>query len=99
MVVGAAARPNVNKKESAMRLIVVKATYDPEARVWYVEHSDIPGLSAEAETLDALVERLPGMILDLIEENGMEGWDSEVRELPIEIIAHASKRLRLADVV
>lgn len=82
----------------ASRLIVIKAAYDPEAEVWYVEHSDVPGLSAEAESLDALIDRLPGMITDLIEENGLDGWDNEVRELPVEVIAHASRRVRLAEV-
>ncbi|WP_349369954.1 DUF1902 domain-containing protein [Salinarimonas sp.] len=38
-----------------------------------VEHSAIPGLCREAASHDALIARLPGMVADLIEENGAEG--------------------------
>ena len=47
--------------------IVVKAVCDPEAGVWLVESSDVPGLNLEGETLEALAEKLPGAILDLLE--------------------------------
>ena len=50
-------------------LILIKIARDEEAGVWYVEHSDVPGLRAEAETADALIARLPGLLTDLIEEN------------------------------
>jgi hypothetical protein len=74
------------------RLIVVKAAYDPEAKVWYVNGGDVPGLAAEADTIEGLVERLPGMIADLIEEGNL-GDLSGAGEIPIEIIAHASARV------
>jgi hypothetical protein len=51
-------------------LILVKAGFDDEADVWYVESSDLPGLSAEADSLEALAKRLPDMVRDLIEANG-----------------------------
>jgi predicted RNase H-like HicB family nuclease len=51
-------------------LIVVKAARDEEAGVWFVESSDLPGLNAEADTLDALVEKLPAVVEDLLEESG-----------------------------
>ncbi len=77
-------------------LIVVKATRDEEARVWFVEHSDLPGLNIEAETLDGLMEKLPGAIRDLIEEGALgENQGGVEREVPIELIAHASTRLRI----
>lgn len=47
-------------------VIVVKATFDPDAGVWTTESSDVHGLRIEAETLEALMERLPGAILDLL---------------------------------
>lgn len=66
--------------------VTVKACYDPDAGVWFVEESDLPGLSAEAATIEALAEKLPGMIIDLIEENGTaDGID-----VPIELVAHRS---------
>jgi hypothetical protein len=50
-------------------LIVVKAAYDAEARVWFVEDSDLHGLNAEAATLEALVDKLPNVVTDLAEAN------------------------------
>jgi len=72
-------------------LIVVKAAWDPDAGVWWVEHSDLPGLNLEAETLEALRDNLPGAIEDLLEAAGHTGE----REVQIEIIAHAHTRARL----
>jgi predicted RNase H-like HicB family nuclease len=73
-------------------LIVVKAAWeDPDAGVWWVEHSDLPGLNLEAESLEALRDKLPGAIEDLLEAAGHTGE----REVQIEIIAHAHTRARL----
>ena len=73
------------------KMIVVKAAWDPDAGVWFVESCDIPGLNAEAESLEALVEKLPAMILDLIDEGNSGEGEFDV---PIELIAHASTRVR-----
>ena len=53
-------------------LIVVKAAYDSDARVWFVEDSDLHGVNAEASTLEALVEKLPAVVADLLEANGYD---------------------------
>jgi hypothetical protein len=50
--------------------IIVKATWDPEAEVWYTEHSTLPGLHLDAETIDGLQAKLPGAIEDLLEGTG-----------------------------
>jgi predicted RNase H-like HicB family nuclease len=70
------------------RPIVVTADWDPEAGVWVATTRDLRGLVTEAETIEALRAKLPGMILDLLEEDG-------VTELPasIEIIARVSDRM------
>lgn len=70
-------------------VIIVKAAYDAEAGVWYVESSDVHGLRIEGATLEGLVERLPGAIADLLD-------DQPLNDRPIEVIAHASTRLGLA---
>jgi Domain of unknown function (DUF1902) len=44
--------------------LVVTARFDPEAKVWVAESEQI-GIATEAPTLDALVNKLPGMIWDL----------------------------------
>ena len=54
------------------RPIVVTADWDPEAGVWVATTRDLRGLVTEAETLEALRAKLPGMILDLLEEAGDE---------------------------
>lgn len=88
----------ITKKAGKMhRIVTVKAEYDHEAGVWFVAESSLDGLSAEAETVEKLADKLPGMIADLIECNG----DSSDDDLPIELTAHlyqtiSSKRLALA---
>jgi predicted RNase H-like HicB family nuclease len=64
------------------RPIVVHADWDPEASVWVATTTDLKGLVAEAATIEALRAKLPGMILDLLEEYG-------ISDLPpsIEIVA------------
>lgn len=75
------------------KLIVVKAGFDPEARVWFVEDSgDLHGLNVEAPSLEALVDKLPGAIADLLEDAGFA--DEGEREAPIEVVAHARTRVR-----
>lgn len=73
-----------------MDLIVVRAAYDPDAGVWYVESSDpLHGLNLEAATLDQLRDTIPNAVADLYEASGRFG-----QEVAIEIIAHTSTRLR-----
>ena len=79
----------------AGRVIVVKAARDADAGVWFVESSDVPGLNLEGDTLEALAEKLPGAILDLLEAAG-DLPDGEPHDVPIELIAHASTRVRIA---
>ena len=74
------------------RLIVIHADWDPEAAVWVATTQDVRGLVTEAASIEALRAKLPGMIIDMLEETG-------VSDLPasIEIIARASDRLIAAE--
>jgi predicted RNase H-like HicB family nuclease len=75
------------------QLIVVRATWDDEAKVWVAESPDLPGLITEAESLNALDAKLPGLIQDLLED------DEETKEpidVPIEVIASYSRRVQVA---
>jgi predicted RNase H-like HicB family nuclease len=74
------------------RPIVIHADWDPEASVWVATTSDLKGLVTEAESIEALRAKLPGMILDLLDEYG----DSDL-PASIEIIAWASDRLVAAE--
>jgi hypothetical protein len=72
--------------------IVIHADWDPEAAVWVATTQDLRGLVTEAASVEALRAKLPGMILDLLEEEG-------ISDLPasIEIIARSSDRLVAAE--
>jgi predicted RNase H-like HicB family nuclease len=74
------------------RPIVIHADWDPEASVWVATTGDLKGLVTEAESIEALRAKLPGMILDLLEEYG----DADL-PASIEIIARASDRLVAAE--
>jgi hypothetical protein len=45
--------------------ITVKAQRDPEAGVWYIADSNLPGLHLEGDSLDELYAKLAGGIEDL----------------------------------
>jgi hypothetical protein len=71
-------------------LIVVRATWDLEAKVWTAESPDLPGLVTEASSLDELDQKLPGLIQDL-----MENDDDGEMDIPVEVVASFSKRVRV----
>jgi predicted RNase H-like HicB family nuclease len=67
--------------------ITVNAEWDPEAKVWVATSDDVPGLITEAETVEALAEKLATMIPELLEANGTL-LDTSIRNVPINLIAH-----------
>jgi predicted RNase H-like HicB family nuclease len=71
-------------------VIVVKAAYDAEAAVWYVEASDVPGLHLEGESLEVLVAKVPDALADLLADS------RPVRDIPVEVVAHARTRVPAA---
>jgi hypothetical protein len=68
-------------------IIIVRAEWDDEAKVWVATSEDI-GLVTEAASLEALREKVPGMVADLLEDQ------PHPHDLPIEIIAHSHTLLR-----
>ena len=74
------------------RPIVIHADWDAEAGVWVATTQDVRGLVTEADTLEELRAKLPGMIIDLLEEDGVTD-----RPASIEIVARASDRLTAAE--
>lgn len=50
-----------------MAVWTIRAQYDDEAQVWYSTEGEIPGLAADAETLEQLVAKVGAMLPDLIE--------------------------------
>jgi hypothetical protein len=55
-----------------MTTFTVKAHWDAEARVWWAESDDIPGLVSEAETHDGLVENLRHVVPEILALNRPE---------------------------
>ncbi len=67
-------------------MLVVRATWDDDAKVWVAESDDVPGLATEASSLDALMMKLRSLIPELLELN-----DSELPgDIPFELLARQS---------
>ena len=78
-----------------MHRIEIKAEWDPEANVWVATSDDLPGLVTEAETVEALQQKLAVMIPDLLEANGSTA--TEVRNIPMNLIAHREAMISIRD--
>jgi predicted RNase H-like HicB family nuclease len=82
-------------KTKMNNLIFVRATWDSESEVWTAESPDLPGLVTEATSLNDLKEKLPDLIRDLLEsDDTAEGF-----EVPVEVIASFSTRVRIGQAV
>jgi hypothetical protein len=57
------------KRHPAPMQLIVTVSHDDEVDIWFVESSDVPGLNAEAPTLDSLVEIISDLAPDLIAAN------------------------------
>jgi predicted RNase H-like HicB family nuclease len=66
-----------------VKIFFVRAEWDAEAGVWVASSDDVPGLATEAETLEALSDKLERMIPELLDANGC-GTGAEV---PFELLA------------
>jgi hypothetical protein len=73
-------------------VILVKAAWDPNARVWWTESADLFDLNAEGDTLEELVDKLPAIAADLAEASGVAIPANTV----IEVVAHATARAAAA---
>ncbi|HET9106193.1 MAG TPA: DUF1902 domain-containing protein [Steroidobacteraceae bacterium] len=63
---------------------IVACQWDPEASVWYVSESDVPGLATEAPTVEEMERKLLRMVPELVELNES---GERCREVPFELIA------------
>ena len=81
----------------AQKVITVRAAHDPDADVWFVESSDLPGLHGEAESPEALLEKLPSIIADLIESKEVDedDGDGDGIDVPIELMARFNTHVRI----
>lgn len=70
--------------------IIVRATWDDEAKVWVATSSDIDGLAVEAETMELLEPKILEAISDLLELNGAS---SDLQEIPVHIMSEHLARV------
>jgi hypothetical protein len=75
---------------SPIRMIIVRAVWDPVADVWFATSDDLLGLVTEAPTVEALAAKLPALVSDLLDLNGSI---SDLPEIPIHIIAEQTTRV------
>ena len=71
-------------------MIVVRALWDDEARVWVADSDDVPGLITEAGTIEELRDKLVVMIPELLEANGVS---YPLPEILIHILAERTARI------
>ena len=65
------------------KILLIRAEWDEEAEVWVATSDDVPGLAAEAETMEALSAKLETMVPELLEANGcLKGGD-----VPFDLLA------------
>jgi predicted RNase H-like HicB family nuclease len=80
-----------DKSIMAHHLIIVRADWDDEARVWVASSDDLPGLNTEAATLENLRDKVLVMASELIELGNLPS--SDLPEIPIHILAESSARI------
>lgn len=67
-----------------MRNLNVYVSVDADAKVWFVESSDIPGLNVEATTFEKLVEIVIDAAPELIQVN-IEQEGDDLPNIPLNI--------------
>ena len=73
-----------------MAIWTIRAEYDPESKVWWTADSDVPGLAADAPTLETLAEKAGSMLGDLLAIHEADLLDKSRLRGPhrIRIVAH-----------
>lgn len=73
----------------------VSAFWDKKAQVWVAESESVPGLATEAETLEALTQKLRTLVPELLQLNRIIE-DTSVGEIEIEITSHRQETVQIA---
>jgi predicted RNase H-like HicB family nuclease len=71
----------------------IQADWDPEAEVWVASSEDVPGLATEAETLEALTEKLRVIVPELLEANQRHPGSSTIS---LELTSHRHELVQMA---
>lgn len=73
-----------------MKVVNVNVRFDRQRQLWFVGHCDIPGVTAEAASLDEICTMLPHLIQGLIEANG----EKVTEEFQVKITARTPNRVQ-----
>jgi hypothetical protein len=65
------------------RQFTVRCEWDPDAKVWFVADSNVPGLATEADSEQAMLKKLLTLIPELVNLN--EGPDGK-SDVPLELL-------------
>ena len=65
------------------KVLFIRAEWDAEASVWVATSDDVPGLVAEADTLEALSAKLETLVPELLDANGYPNGP----DVPFELLA------------
>ena len=74
--------------------IEVRADWDPEARVWVAVSDQVPGLVAEAESMNELIPTLEALIPQLLKDNGAPAASAE--KIDYHVTAHIKSTMAVA---
>lgn len=76
-------------------LFHIEASWDPEAKVWVATSDDVPGLVTEADSMEALAEKLRTMVPEMLEANQILPADS-LEYVSFDLTSHRQEQVRLA---
>ena len=65
--------------------LFIRAEWDEDVKVWVATSDDVPGLATEGDTLETLIEKLKGLIPELLVANGATGG----LDVPFEVLARS----------
>jgi predicted RNase H-like HicB family nuclease len=71
----------------------VESFWDAEANVWVATSEDVPGLVTEAETIEALMQKLRGMIPELVMLNQVS---SDQGSISFQLTSHRQELIEVA---
>lgn len=72
----------------------VEAFWDAEAVVWVATSEDVPGLATEAETIEALTQKLRSIIPELVLLN--RDFASDVGSISFQLTSHRQELIEVA---
>lgn len=78
------------------RVFQIRCDWDPEAAVWFVSESDVPGLVAEAATIEEMTSLLRDRVPELLELNRPDLIAHGECEVPIELLTSRKSTIRIA---